>query len=314
MTLVHALGTLRHGTLVIGGMSVMLAGLLVGVSVLGTCASPRASQPVRHGLHANPVALTSGDGAGIRGWFVRGRPRAGAVLLLHGVGASRVDMLARARFLAAAGYSLLLVDFRGHGESCASQTTYGSLESWDVRAALGYLRATLPGERIGVVGISMGGAAALLGPSPAPVDALVLESVYPTIQDAVRNRLVAWLGWIGRALAPIAIKTLFPRAGVAPRDLRPIDRIHEQIAPVFILAGTADRYTTIEESRSLFERARAPKALWEVEGAAHSDLHAYARGEYEHRVLRFLTRYLRADAGAVPAARRVAELQVGARP
>jgi alpha-beta hydrolase superfamily lysophospholipase len=93
--------------------------------------------------------------------------------------------------------------------------------------------------------------------------------------------------------------SIFPRDGVTPADLRPIDRIGEQTAPVLVVAGTADPYTTRRESRELFERARAPKGLWEVEDAAHVDLHAFAPAEYEHRIGEFLAQNLRAtSAGA----------------
>jgi fermentation-respiration switch protein FrsA (DUF1100 family) len=143
----------------------------------------------------------------------------------------------------------------------------------------------------------MGGAAALLGPEPLPVDALVLESVYPTIDDAVRDRLRAWLGPFGPPLAPIAMRWLFPRGGITASDLRPLDRIGEQRVPVFVLAGVADRYTTIAESRALFGRAHEPKEFWPVAGAAHVDLHAFAGSDYERRVGDFLERHLRAAAG-----------------
>lgn len=245
------------------------------------------------GLAAHPVAFPSGSGATIQGWLARGRPGAGAVLLLHGIGASRGDMLGRARFLSSVGYSLLLVDFRGHGESTVARPTYGGLESRDALAAVEFLRSALPLERIGVIGISMGGAAALLGPAPLPVQALVLESVYPTIDDGVRDRLRAWLGPLGPPLAPLVLRWLFPREGVAAADLRPIDRIHDQTAPVLVMAGSADRYTPPGESRALFERAREPKALWMVDGAAHVDLHGFAAVEYERRVGAFLARHLR---------------------
>jgi pimeloyl-ACP methyl ester carboxylesterase len=272
-------------------------GALAVATLVATCAPsglPRAtptSPP--DDLRAQPVELRSGSGSTIRGWFKTGRPGAGAVLLLHGVGASRMDMLGRARFLASAGYSVLLVDFRGHGDSSAARSTYGALESHDARAAVGFLRAALPNERIGVIGISMGGAAALLGRSPLPVQALVLESVYPTIDDAVRDRLRAWFGSLGQALVPSVLAWLLPREGVASGDLRPIDRIREQTAPVFVLAGTDDRYTTLQESRDLFAHAREPKEIWEVNGAAHVDLHAFARAEYERRVGAFLAHHLR---------------------
>ena len=120
----------------------------------------------------------------------------------------------------------------------------------------------------------------------------MLESVYPTIENAIRHRLDAWLGAVGRALAENVLGWLFPREGVTPAHLRPIDRIHEQTAPVLVIAGTADRYTPLAESRALYARAREPKTLWEVDGADHVDLHAFAPAEYERRVEAFLARHL----------------------
>ena len=272
-----------------------LGAVLIAAALTTIQCRPAAALPLRppRDLAVQPVEFRSASDAILRGWFVAGRTGGGAVLLLHGVDASRVAMVERARFLASAGYSVLLIDFRAHGESSGERTTYGGLESLDARAAVDFLRATTPGERIGVIGISMGGAAALLGPAPLAVDALVLESVYPTIAEAVRDRLRAWLGPLGPPLASIATRWLLPRDGVDASDLRPIDRIGGQVAPVFVLAGSADPYTTPDESRALFARARDPKSFWLVAGAAHVDLHAFARPEYERRVGAFLHRYLR---------------------
>jgi len=63
-------------------------------------------------------------------------------------------------------------------------------------------------------------------------------------------------------------------------------------APVLILGGTVDRHTSIEEARSLFEAAAAPKDFWAVEGAAHVNLHRFAKGEYERRLSSFLETYM----------------------
>lgn len=275
----------------LGGAARLLA--LAALTV--QCGTARVRPP--RDLPAEPVTFASASGSDIHGWLVRGRPRGGAVVLLHGIGASRSAMVDRARFLSAAGYSVLLIDFRAHGESTGEESTYGALESRDARAAVDFVRSALPSERVGVIGVSMGGAAALLGEAPLPVEALVLESVYPTIHDAVRDRLRAWLGPIGPPLTGLVLHAMFPREGVTTSELRPIDRIGEQTAPVLVAAGTADRYTTLRESRALYERAKGPKELWEVEDAAHVDLHAFARQEYERRIGTFLARALRA-AGA----------------
>jgi pimeloyl-ACP methyl ester carboxylesterase len=247
-------------------------------------------------LHAVNVDYASRSGSDIHAWFARGRPHAGAVLLLHGVGANRTAMLGRARFLHALGFTVLAPDFQAHGESPGDHITFGARESLDAAASLEFLRHAMPGERVGVIGVSMGGAAALLGPGPLPANAFVLESVYPTIRQALSDRLDAWfgpLGGIARLFTPAVLHIVGSDVGVTENELEPIDRISRLHAPLLLISGTADPYTPIVEAESLYARAPAPKSYWAVNGAGHEDLHAYAPVEYERRVGAFLEKALR---------------------
>jgi uncharacterized protein len=246
-------------------------------------------------LPGRVVRVLSPAAGTLKGWLVPGRRGAGAVLLFHGIRASRLDMVDRARFLHAAGYTVLLFDSRAHGESGGQRITFGYLESLDARAILAFLRRAAPDERIGVIGISLGGAALLVGPQPLGVSALVLESVYPTLEEAIDNRLVLRLGALGPPLSPLLTLQLGPRLGFSAADLRPIDAIDRVEAPVLVIAGTEDRHTTLAQARRLFARAQAPKELWEVPGAGHVDYHRAARGEYEARVGALLARALRPE-------------------
>jgi len=63
--------------------------------------------------------------------------------------------------------------------------------------------------------------------------------------------------------------------------------------PLLIISGTADTYTSIDETRMLYARANQPKTSWAVEGAAHEDIHAYNSPEYEKRLLTFFDLHLR---------------------
>jgi uncharacterized protein len=235
-------------------------------------------------------------GSRIHAWLARGRPGNGAVLLLHGVGANRQSMLGRAQFLHDAGFTVLAPDFQAHGESSGDHITFGARESLDAAAAVGYLRSLMPAERVGVIGVSMGGAASLLGPGPLPANAFVLESVYPTIRQAVSDRLATWFGpfsGVGRLLTSPVIGVVGAEIGVAEAELQPITRIGSLGAPLLLIAGTADRYTPLAEAESLYARAPARKSFWAVIGAGHEDLHAFNRVEYERRVGGFLARCLR---------------------
>ena len=197
-------------------------------------------------------------------------------------------MAARAEFLARAGYSVLLFDFQGHGESLGRQITFGFLESRDATAAVNFVREKFPGEKIGVIGVSLGAAAALLAEPPLPVSALVLESSFPTIYQATADRMAIRFGFLGRLVTPLLTCQLKPRLGIGVDDLKPIQHAAKITVPKFFLAGTADRDTTLPESQALFAAAAEPKQLWLIDGARHVDLHAFAGAEYEKRVLDFL--------------------------
>lgn len=282
------------------GAWILLGGALLASSACALVArashSTIADPP--SALHAENVTFASASGSVIHAWFVRGRRGAGAVLLLHGIGSNRSSMRARALFLQSAGFTILAPDFQAHGESSGEAVTYGARESLDATAAMQFLRDSVGGERIGVIGVSMGGAASLLGNAPLPADAFVLESVYPTIRQAVSNRLGAWLGPIGgvaRLFTSPVLHLISSKTGVAETEMQPISRIGLIHAPLLLLAGTDDRYTPLAEAESLFAHAPAPKAFWPVGGADHEDLHDFAPHDYEQRVGDFLTRWLRAD-------------------
>jgi fermentation-respiration switch protein FrsA (DUF1100 family) len=248
---------------------------------------------------AETVEIRSESGTTLRGWWIAGRrPGGGAVVLMHGVWENRLRMVKRARVLNENGFAVLLFDFQGHGESGGRHITYGHLESLDAAAAVGFVRRRLPGERVGAIGVSLGGAAALLGPTPLDVDALVIESVYADIDSALVNRLRAGLGrFAGPLFAPLlapAFKVLLPPIlGVTPDQLRPIDHIANVRAPLFVASGTADDRTPIAEAEALFRRAPEPKRFWAVPNAAHVDLERHDPGEYWHTILPFLMERLR---------------------
>jgi alpha-beta hydrolase superfamily lysophospholipase len=281
--------------------------ILAGLAGAGLCAAVlavglRLSAPARTAVGPAPadlagaeaVAFSSPSGALLRGWWVPGAAGGGSVVLLHGAWEDRRRMLPRARVLHAEGFAVLLPDLQAHGESTGRRITFGRREGQDAAAALRFVRERVPGERVGVLGVSLGGAAALLGPKPLAADAMVLESVYPSIEAALGNRLRARLGALAaRPLAPVFALLLPPVLGVRPEELRPIDRIGAIRAPLLLASGTHDDRTTIAEARALFDRAPAPRQFWAVEGAAHEDLEGFAPEPYWSRVLPFLVQHLR---------------------
>jgi len=253
------------------------------------------------GMEAQTLALPIPGGHTVAASFLPGSG-AGAVLLLHGIHGDRRDMATRARFLHAQGYAVMLIDLPGQGASTLDAVTFGLHEAEGVRAALEKLRQLAPGQRVGVIGVSLGAASLVLCRDCAPVDAVVLESMYPTIEEAVEDRLRMRVGAIGRPLSQLLLWQLPLRLKIQPAQLRPIARIGELKAPLLIVAGSADQHTTLPETERLYAAARAPKSLWIVDGAIHENLYAYAPREYERRVGGFLAHWLRGEAISSPQA------------
>ena len=233
------------------------------------------------------VEFLSGSGSNIHGWFIEGNKGKGAIILRHGVRDSRLSLLDRARFLSAAGYSILLFDFQAHGESKGEQITFGYLESRDAQAAVKFIHENLPEEKFGVIGISLGGAATLLAEPQLEINAVVLERVYPDINHAIQNRLHHYLNFVGDAITPLFIMQLQPRLGLSTDQLRPITRIGNIKAPKLIIAGSEDKHTLLSESQQMYKSAQEPKELWIVNGAQHQDIYRFAKQDYELHILKF---------------------------
>ncbi len=256
------------------------------------------SKPSRHplgappaDLFATPVVIKSAKGD-VAGWVARGAGT-GAVLLLHGVRSDRRQMQKRALFLNRLGYTVLLIDLASHGESAGKRITFGAHEAHGVRAALAYLRRALPAEKIGVIGVSLGAASVVLSKPGTTIDALVVESMYPTIDEAIENRLAARLGRPGAWLAPLFTQQIPLRSDVPVAALRPVEAMGALTSAVFVLGGALDVQTPADETRRIYAAAHGPKQLWIVEGAAHVDLFDHVGSDYERRIGKFLAAHLR---------------------
>jgi pimeloyl-ACP methyl ester carboxylesterase len=270
----------------VGGLA--LSWIAGSFMVRGEAAAvPPAEAPARD------LRIRTGDGLTLAATYWPGRrPVSPAILLLHGVKASRASTASTAAWLSGLGYAALTVDFRGHGESDMAERSFGLRESSDARSAFEWLKRRQRGARVAVIGHSLGGAAALLGPSgPLPADALVLQAVYPDIRRAVRNRISARLTAApARLLEPLLSFQSKPRFGVLPGDLSPLEALRRYRGPVFVLGGEDDLYTPPAETRALFAAAPGPKGLWLVPGRGHSAMGELGDETYRDRIRRFLER------------------------
>ena len=255
-------------------------------------AAHRRVGPPPTGLNVESVTIASKSNSALAAWYVPAADARATVILLHPIRGDRRVMLARAWLLHDRGYSTLLFDFQAHGESPGDHITVGYLERHDVLAAVEYVRGRHPDHRIGIIGCSLGGAAALLA-TPPEIDALILESVYPTISEAVHNRVSMRLGPLHHVMAPVLLAQLRPRLGISPSGLRPIECIGNFSCPVLIAVGELDQHTTVAETRRMYDAACEPKQLAIFPHAGHTDLLNHNPSLYEQKIVSFLNAHLR---------------------
>jgi pimeloyl-ACP methyl ester carboxylesterase len=269
----------------------IIAIFTIGASL--TASAPTAVGTLSADFPVEAVQISSPNESIIHGWLVYGKPGGGALLLVHSMRSNRLEMLGRARFLKDLGYNVLFVDLQGHGETEGERITFGLKESENIETSVAFLRKTFPHEKLGAIGASLGAAAIVLAKQNLKLDAVILESLHPTIEEAVDNRLKLHFGHHGSILLPFMLWQLSFYLDASLDELSPIRQINNLNSPVMFISGTRDVHTLQSETERLYAVARAPKELWIVPGAGHFNMHSYAGKEYERRISDFLSHYLR---------------------
>lgn len=272
----------------IGIVAVSVVSWLVGGALVAPVNKPVGSPPTD--FPANAVQIESESGATLAGWHLPIPNSNATAILLHPIRSDRRSMLSRAKLLRAHGYSTLLIDLQAHGESIGEHITIGHFEKHDVTAAVGFVRDLDSNQKIAIIGCSLGGAATVF--ANPEVDVIVLESVYPTVTDAVHNRVRMRMGVLHHVFAPLLLVQLHPRLGISPNQLCPIDGLTQIKCPILIASGDRDEHTPIDETNRIFDTANKPKKLVIFDAAEHVDLLAHDPSKYENEIIGYVNQVI----------------------
>jgi alpha-beta hydrolase superfamily lysophospholipase len=253
---------------------------------------PLTTTPRTFGLPFVDEVFLSADGVVLRGWFLpSSKPSTTALVVCHGWGGNRSNMIERTHFLRSRGdYPLFYFDFRNHGESGAGRGSLSRDEVGDLEAALRHLRSVHPHEsaRIGLFGQSMGGSVCLWVAAQDPgVAAVAAESPFSELNSAlVRHGKIFYHA--PHLFSQLTLWFVRRRLGFNPNAYAPIN-IVDRIAPrpLFLLQGERDVRTPPAEGQRLYDRAGEPKTLWTVPGARHGELAEIGGRDYQDRILAF---------------------------
>jgi len=140
--------------------SFALVSILIPIIFLSGCINLNFLKPPTPS--GEKVSFMTSDGVNIVGSYYDGGNN--SVILLHMLGRTRADYNDFAKFLQDKGYTVLSIDFRGHGESSTSQLTAPDFTKlvYDAASAKNFLVSRgKPADRVSIVGASIGANIAL---------------------------------------------------------------------------------------------------------------------------------------------------------
>jgi fermentation-respiration switch protein FrsA (DUF1100 family) len=262
---------------------------------------PITQNPSSLGLTYKSISFTSrGDKLALEGWYLESGRREPTIVMVHGSEGNRVTAppgaLELARSLVEEGFSVLMFDLRGHGESEGARLSAGYNEKRDLLGAVDYLE-DIGVRKIGVLGFSLGAAIAILATAEEPrISAVVSDSSFADLTEIINReakRRSSLPGWFTPGYL-LMLKLMYD---IDLNAVRPVDAVAE-IAPrsIFFIHGKADAYIPPVHVYSLYKASNNPSnPVWLVPDAGHIESYKTAPVEYVKRVTTFFERKLSAE-------------------
>lgn len=199
------------------------------------------------------------------------------ILLFCGVGHNMGDgnYLHRATDFRQLGFSVLVFDYRGRGWSDGS-LPYEERLYEDGEIVWNYLREVkgVAPEDIVIYGESLGGAIALdVAVNHPEASALVLQSTFTTMADAINSRLIA---------------RLFPIKLLLTERFDSLSRVRQLKIPVLFIHGSRDSIVPPEMSKRLYDETPTSKQLFYVRDADHIGIYRPGARSYLRALYKFV--------------------------
>jgi pimeloyl-ACP methyl ester carboxylesterase len=274
---------------------------LVTFGAAATMQVPRVSltaSAATVGVPYQDVSFLSRDGAALlRGWFF-GAGGGTAIIVVNGGFQNRVDSVAGTlgltRDLVGRGYSVLLFDLRGRGESGGVGRPLSNMDA-DIGAAVDFLRGGgFATGSIAIVGYCSGAAEAAIFASRNEIGALVLDGAFAgakamVVTQAEQRHIPGWLagGFVDGLL--VAARLFY---GFSVMD--PVNAVSRVSAPIFFMREGNDRFVSWDETVRL--RNASPNrdsSLWQIPDTGHSLGYTDNPREYVDKVDAFLRQNLK---------------------
>lgn len=236
---------------------------------------PHTQGLVAHGIAGDAVQqvrIAGPRGKQLFGWLVSPCPASPhpvpAVLVMHGWGANASMMGSVVPPLHAAGFAVLLLDARCHGNSDGEAFTSMPRFAEDIAAGLAWLRTQpgIAGDQLALLGHSVGAGAALLHASRHhDVCAVVSLSAFAHPVEVMR-RLMAQkrvpfpvIGWY-------VLRHVQRVIGIRFDAIAPISTIAAVRCPILLVHGSHDTIVPVSDAQRLLSAASGHAQLLLIDG------------------------------------------------
>lgn len=259
---------------------------------------PDGFTPEARGLLADPFNVQADPDVLLRGWFVHTRAEhpLGTMILLHGIGGCKEQLLSLAKDLAGHGFSCIVYDSRAQGRSGGLYCTYGYYEKRDVSTVLGEAvrRYGTSVQPFGVFGNSFGGAVALQAmAADKRIRCGVVESTFATLREVIHDYMEQYTGIPFRFVSSGALWRAGRIASFDADDVQPEIAARRIEQPILLAHGQKDECISIEYGRRIFEKLGSDDKTWyQVPGAGHDDFADTAGPAYRQCMLAFLEAHM----------------------
>ena len=235
--------------------------------------TPHTVTPEKYGIRFESVRFPAEDGGTLHGWWIEGRKDAPVLILIHGWENNAGRLMRYIRELAPLGYGLLAFDARSHGDSSFTARTTVWSYTEDTLEAIRYVRYRNGDDtRIGLVGFSIGGGAAINAAAHSTGIATVLTV------GAVAHPLEVMRLTFDRKGVPyvplvwVFFKYLELRHNIRFDRIAPVRHIGNVPCPVFLIHGEDDRIVLPDQSRQLLLAGNPDLVrIWIAPGLAHGE-------------------------------------------
>ncbi|MCG6963569.1 MAG: alpha/beta fold hydrolase [Acidobacteria bacterium] len=236
---------------------------------------PHRRTPESLGIGFEEIRFPTAANRTLYGWWI---PAAAAaensaptLVLVHGWSRNVERVLPFIRVLQSAGYRLLAFDARGHGSSDADSSPNMLKFSQDIRAAIDEAeRRGADPSRLGVLGLSVGGAASIhAAANDRRIGAVVTVGAFANPRDLMRGELQA--KGLPAFLIPAVLAYAEHAIGERLDVIAPENQIPRISAPVLLVHGLDDAIIPAENGRRLAAAGGREVRLLELPGRGHSN-------------------------------------------